>query len=504
MIVWESWLPEGIDVIYFKKNAEKFRWHWLRPLVLILSDFSAIFLVCAVFNGLFLLTLNVKLISWSVAITGCLFFIFAAELSRLYHESLFVPGLLPPPHEELRRIFYIIMGLLVIRLFYFQEFPWIFANIKNADGWSVWLKVFLVFGIFPFVFFSVIFFRWLARALMFQHDIGIFPVVILGAGKTGKIVAGVLNKSKHYGLKPVGFFDDDPQKRGEVINGSPVIGSLDDYYEKNEKKPSYWKFVPFLCLPLPALQNWGRRIFLLHKRAYVASSENFFPTSGANIYDLHGVTVLGLKNNLNIKYNLHVQRLLNLLISSLALVVFFIPMLIIALLVRLTSEGPILFFATRLGQGGKEITIPKFRTMHKDAEERLKELFERSPEIRREWEANFKLKNDSRITPLGKFLRKTSLDELPQLFSVLKGDLNLVGPRPIVADEIKFFGEGYDFISRVKPGLTGMWQVSGRSETTYDERVFLETYYIRNWSIWLDLYILMKTVLEVILCRGAY
>lgn len=487
-------------MLSFDGNADVFKWYWVRAVVLILSDIFAIFLVCSLANLFSLLAVHKILIAWPVIVAGGLFFVFIGELSRLYHESLLVPGLIPPPHEELRRIFYITLGLLVVRFFYFREFP-VLAGKLGMAGESFLLKACLVFGFFPFVFFAIIFFRWIARNLMFNYNIGISPVVILGAGKTGQVVAGVLKKNKHFGLKPVGFFDDNEELHGKSVNGVPVVGSISDYYEK--KIPEA-KVTPILCLPIFALLQWGKRIFLLSQRAYIASSEAFFPTSGANIYDLSGLTVLGLKNNLNIKFNLRVQRFLNLVFASLALAVFFFPMLVIGLLVKLTSDGPVLYFSTRLGQGGKEITIPKFRTMHKDAEKRLQEMLERSAELRREWEENFKLKDDPRITPLGKFLRKTSLDELPQLFSVLKGDLNLVGPRPIVAEEVRLFGQGYELISKVKPGLTGMWQVSGRSETTYDDRVFLETYYIRNWSIWLDIYILMKTVLEVILCRGAY
>lgn len=493
--------PGGDDVPNFMYIPQTYRWNWMRPFVLMFGDFAAIVLACVLLNILFLFAAGTVLISRPVIFCGSLFFIFVAELSNLYHESLLVPGLISPPQEELRRIFWIIVGLLLIRLFYFREFPLLAKSLGHGGPASIPLKAGLVFGMFPVVFFSVILFRWLARHLMFIKNIGVAPVVILGAGKTGQVVARVLKKSKHFGLKPIGFFDDRFQRPGEALDDLPVLGSLADYYEN---QASLSAAIPILCLPLMALQLWGKRIYLLKKRAYIASTENFFPSTGAGIYDLHGLTVLGLKNNLNIPSNLRIQKVLNLFIGFLATAVFLLPMAVVALLVRVTSPGPVIYFATRLGQDGKEITIPKFRTMYEDAEDRLHEILENSPESREEWEAHFKLRDDPRVTPVGRFLRKTSLDELPQLFSVLKGDMNLVGPRPIVADEIPKFGESFEFISTVKPGLTGMWQVSGRSGTSYDERVFLETYYIRNWSLWLDLYILLKTTLEVVLCRGAY
>jgi Undecaprenyl-phosphate galactose phosphotransferase WbaP len=485
----------------YEQMTEKFCCSCLRPLILMAADFTAIVVVCSVLNLFFLLVLDTKLISWSVVVRSGLFFVFTAEFSRLYHESILAPGLIPPPQEELRRIFLIFFGLLTIRMFYFREFPLLAKHFGGGDPVFIPLKFFLVFGMLPFLYGGVIFFRWLARNWMFRKEIGVVPVVILGAGTTGRVVARVLKKSKHFGMKPVGFFDDDPRKQGGQIHGLPVLGTLADYHENQESFPGA---VPVLCLPIFALLRWGKRAFFQNQRAYIASSDNFFPATGAGIYDLHGLTVLGLKNDLNISFNLHAQRLLNLLIAVPVVIVFMLPMAVIAVLIKLTSPGPVIYFARRLGQGGREITIPKFRTMYRDAEARLAELLERSPELRREWDEHFKLKEDPRITPLGAFLRKTSLDELPQLFSVLKGDMNLVGPRPIVTAEIPRFGDSYEFISRVKPGLTGMWQVSGRSETTYEERVFLETYYIRNWSLWLDLYILMKTALEVALCRGAY
>ena len=177
--------------------------------------------------------------------------------------------------------------------------------------------------------------------------------------------------------------------------------------------------------------------------------------------------------------------------------------LVLAILVKLTSRGPIMYAAKRLGLNGKEIRVWKFRTMRQDADEYLKKMLEKDPVLAAEWKEKFKLENDPRITPFGKFLRKTSLDELPQLFNVLTGEMAMIGPRPIVRAEVAYYGENYEVFSRVKPGITGLWQISGRSETTYEQRVNFDLAYIMNWSIWLDIYILMRTVLEVLRCRGA-
>ena len=141
--------------------------------------------------------------------------------------------------------------------------------------------------------------------------------------------------------------------------------------------------------------------------------------------------------------------------------------------------------------------------MHRDSQRLLTELLQNRPDLRAEWEQNQKLQDDPRITRVGRVLRKTSLDELPQLWNVLRGEMSMVGPRPIVDAEIPKYREAYDLYRRVKPGMSGLWQVSGRSSTSYDERVQLDTYYVRNWSVWIDLVILVRTVGAVVFSRGA-
>lgn len=141
--------------------------------------------------------------------------------------------------------------------------------------------------------------------------------------------------------------------------------------------------------------------------------------------------------------------------------------------------------------------------MYEDAESRLAKLLAENPKTAEEWNNNFKLAADPRVTPFGRVLRKTSLDELPQLFNVFSGEMALIGPRPIVENEIPYYGNSYDVFSSVKPGITGLWQVSGRSDTSYSERVLLDTYYVLNWSPWMDVWILVRTVYAVLFMRGA-
>jgi Undecaprenyl-phosphate galactose phosphotransferase WbaP len=182
-----------------------------------------------------------------------------------------------------------------------------------------------------------------------------------------------------------------------------------------------------------------------------------------------------------------------------------LPLLVgIAALVRLTSAGPVFYGQERIGYRGRRFKAWKFRTMVNGAEAVLAKCLEDHPELAPEWDASHKLKRDPRVTWVGRWIRSISLDELPQIWNVLVGDMSLVGPRPIVANEIEKYADRYDYYVQVLPGITGLWQVSGRNNTTYAERVDLDAYYVLNWSIWLDLYILAATVKVVVLGEGAY
>lgn len=189
---------------------------------------------------------------------------------------------------------------------------------------------------------------------------------------------------------------------------------------------------------------------------------------------------------------------------AISLGVVFSPVIVTVTVLLALSPGPIFFGQIRLGQGGRPFKVFKFRTMVPDAPDVLSKMLEADPEVRAEWERDFKLKNDPRITPIGRFLRKTSLDELPQLWNILKGDMSLVGPRPIAPAEIERYGRFAKHYFAQRPGLTGLWQVSGRNDASYDRRVVLDAYYSKNRSLMLNLSIILKTVRVVLKGSGAY
>jgi lipopolysaccharide/colanic/teichoic acid biosynthesis glycosyltransferase len=190
---------------------------------------------------------------------------------------------------------------------------------------------------------------------------------------------------------------------------------------------------------------------------------------------------------------------------SLAALVCTSPLLLaIAIAIKLDSRGPALYFHPRVGRHGKPLRVIKFRTMVLDADGALRDHLARRPEEKAAWDTSFKLRDDPRITRVGKFLRKFSLDELPQLVNVLRGEMSLVGPRPIIEDELQHFGTSAAIVLRAIPGITGLWAVSGRNDISYDERVKLESRYVTNWSLGLDLSILARTIPVVIRGHGSY
>lgn len=198
------------------------------------------------------------------------------------------------------------------------------------------------------------------------------------------------------------------------------------------------------------------------------------------------------------------KRAFDILLAGTALVFVSPLFLLLMVLVRFQDGGSAFFVQSRPGLGGRTFRCIKFRTMVIDAQARLDNLLATDPEARRDWERAAKLKNDPRITWVGQFLRKSSLDELPQLINIIRGEMSIVGPRPITMGEIDKYGLGLENYVTVRPGLTGLWQVSGRSGTSYDERIRLDKRYVREWSFSTDLVIVAKTVPAILMSKGAY
>lgn len=201
-------------------------------------------------------------------------------------------------------------------------------------------------------------------------------------------------------------------------------------------------------------------------------------------------------------YNKYIKRGIDIFLSVIGLILLLPIFCFIAIAIKLDSEGQVFYKHKRIGKNGKIIYLYKFRSMYTDSKERL-EMLLKNPDIKREWEENFKLENDPRITKVGSFLRKTSLDELPQLLNILKGEMSIIGPRPVIDEELEKYGQNKDKFLSVTPGLTGWWACNGRSATTYEDRMKLELYYVENQSFVLDIKCFFKTITTVLNRQGA-
>lgn len=300
---------------------------------------------------------------------------------------------------------------------------------------------------------------------------------------------------------PVKVYADDPFLRDE-ISQNPYLG----YVKASEGEP-HSVFINSTNFEPRELQRIIEKELQNNHEVNFIPLINRFDLTHSHIYSLFNTrtNLIVFQNRLKSRLRQVLQSIFNYTLAMLLLPILLPIIGILAFLIKRESSGPVFFTHIRIGKDGKKIPTLKFRSMYSDAKERLEALLESDPEIRKEWETNFKLKNDPRVTRTGAFLRKTSLDELPQIFNVLRGEMNFVGPRPVIREEIeRYYKEDAEYYYMVKPGITGLWQVSGRSDTDYDFRVATDKWYVSNWSLWLDIVILFKTIKVVLKREGAY
>jgi undecaprenyl-phosphate galactose phosphotransferase len=332
-------------------------------------------------------------------------------------------------------------------------------------------------------------------------------VLILGAGKTGGMIFNALKRDTNLGFDVVGFLDDDPEKIGRKIDGVKIHSGVDNAGKYIDRCGIHDVIIAMPGCEKKKLVSLINR--LQHKARNILLIPDLFGMAvlGTNLQHFFQEQTIGLevKNNLARPVNIYIKRFFDLVVGIALLIVLLVPMIVISILIRIGSRGPAIFSQERIGKNGRPFRCYKFRTMYVDAGQDFSRLLEQDVRIKNEWEQNWKLKDDPRITKMGEFLRKTSLDELPQLLNVLKGEMSLVGPRPVTKEEIKeFYRDNAELCLEVPLGITGLWQVSGRSGTSYDYRIALDLWYVRNWNLWLDIVILLKTIKIVIKREGAY
>jgi Undecaprenyl-phosphate galactose phosphotransferase WbaP len=401
------------------------------------------------------------------------------------------PGVLRHPAEEMRRIYSSVS--IVFLAMSSTTFLW-----RNAESFSRSMLILAWLLTPPAVLLS----RYLLRLALSQKPWWGVPAVVLGSGPTAQKVVRSLRDGM-LGVKVTGVLASE-RMLAWSCDLPHAIGDMWTTSLETQARPAQYAIVAMpdrLAMELRhAIQYYCKgfsHVILVPDLPGLCSL-------GLSALEIAGGLGVEMPQRLFHRGAAAVKRLMDLAFGSLALLLAAPLLLVIALSIKLSSPGPILYQHVRIGRNGASIKALKFRTMVGDAECVLAEYLAAHGQHQLEWQRNRKLKNDPRVTPVGKWLRRLSLDELPQLWNVLSGQMSLVGPRPIMADEIDRYGRGYELYSRVRPGITGLWQVSGRNNTTYEERVAFDEYYVRNWSVWLDAYLLVCTVKAVLTADGAY
>ncbi|GAB5465509.1 MAG: undecaprenyl-phosphate galactose phosphotransferase WbaP [Candidatus Kapaibacteriales bacterium] len=474
---------EAKEALYPTGNGVK------ASLLLLASDMSALFLAILLSIGIRTLVLPAS--SSDVALLPMVLgtlpvFAIAFYLRRLY------PGWGMDTVEELKNISYsstfifAVMGAIT----FLGKSQWDYSRFVFVFSWFFSL-LFIPFG------------RSMVRRFFSKKSWWGLDVMIIGAGEAGQKLITTLNKHTNIGLRPVLAIDDDDTKWGYHGN-TPVVGGMDSIPQIATSLG-----IDTAILAMPRVETERQKEIIELYGEYFEHMILLPDLYGVNNMwvaprDIGGILGLEIQQKLLRKRSAMKKRVIDVTIGSLLFIMASPLFLLISLLIILDSKGGVFFRQERMGKNDKRFSMLKFRTMHIDAEERLEHILNECPELRNEYDVYHKLRKDPRLTRVGRLLRKFSLDELPQFIHVLKGEMSLVGPRAYIPWEKSKMGGNDELILKVKPGLSGLWQVTSRADSSFEERSNTDVYYIRNWSFILDLYILAKTVVVVITGRGAY
>ena len=471
-----------------KSTLHQHTWNWMN-IIFVLTDFFAILAVGLVIVEARFLLVN----SWQFAIFAqvgplALICLGVYALQKLY------PGIGLDPVVELRRLSISTTGAMIsfaiLRFLILgsENYPWLLLTL-------VWILslVFVPLG------------RAFIRAILSHTGWWGEPVAVIGFGEQGQEIVDLLLHQPKYGLSPHIVFDESDGNL-ENTDGIPALQVQENTF--SQRVAELEKLHTAILVREEISRKIAETIYenpqKNFKRVIVVPKLDGLDNFEIAPFKFGGVVGLELQQKTFNKEMQFIKRLIDISAGLIGGLVILPLVLFIALCIRLDSKGSIFYTHERIGKSGRTFKMWKFRTMVMNAEQVLENYLNKYPELRAEWEAGQKLKDDPRLTRVGKFLRKSSLDELPQLWNVLNGDMSLIGPRPIVEEERKRYEGRYQHYEQVRPGITGMWQVSGRNDTTYEERIQLDEYYVRSWSLWLDVYILIRTVWVVISCKGAY
>ena len=349
------------------------------------------------------------------------------------------------------------------------------------------------------------FFRYLTKLALIKLSFWKKKVIIIGTLKECTKLINDINKNKTLGYEIVGFLSNNRAELGHSLLGVKVLGHLDEI--EKWKAKSHFDDIIVTLSHIPR----EKMITLLKRWEQISDTIRYIPptgdliTTGIEIENIGKTLALTVRKNLHKPWNLAFKFAFDFLLALIFLVILIPFGLLIAMAIKLDSSGPVFFIQKRIGKRGRIIKLIKFRTMFVDADERLASYLQKNPAAKKEWVEFRKLRSfDPRVTRAGRFLRRCSLDEAPQVINVLKGEMSLVGPRPYLPEEWKAITPFQSIILQVRPGITGLWQTSGRSNVSFKDRLDIDEYYIRNWSLWMDIVILFKTVKVSLRGEGAF
>ena len=395
--------------------------------------------------------------------------------------------------EELKKQLFVHTEYLIIML------------INDAAFWgSKYIPVHLIVGI-TFTFFNLIIIKTIRN--IFRKSLE-KRLLIIGVGNTAKELTHVIKENDFTMYNLLGYISANSLEginQSIQIEENKILGSCCDIEKVIEENQ-----INEVIIALPLADN-KQMSEIINRLDGKVNKIKFTPelngtyTFNSQVENYDGLMIISATINFVKGFSRILKRVIDIIVSFLG-VLFLIPLTILIWLKTDKQERKegLFFTQERIGRNGEKIVIYKYRSMVTGADKLLEQMMKEEPQIKEEYEKNKKLKNDPRVTKIGEFLRRTSLDEFPQFINVFKGEMSFVGPRPYLPREKKDMGRYYEKIVKSKPGITGMWQTHGRSETDFEERLILDEYYYRNWSLWLDIVIIIKTIKNVIGRKGAY
>ena len=465
---------------------------YILPIIYVIKDYIAILLA-----ELLIFFINDNIVHNNIVNEApSLYFYFWIPATIVFF--LFLAGVhnrLVPFWDVLKNIFYgLLYGIVTISVA-------ITVSTNHINGSFLFLM--LLFLIVAYVLLCIM--RQVFIKICSHWNILKEPVIFINAGSTTEKVIKFLGTNNCIGFKVVGIVDN--KFRSEYLQQNfrllKNIDSAKRYIEALNIKT--------VIIAAPKMDKY-KLVDIINQLQPVTKNILFVPNLiGIPVANLElkrlymdNILLLNVKNNLSLLKNQIAKRIFDLVLGLLICIPVLPTLVLLTIWVRLDSKGPAFFNAKRIGKDGKTFTCYKFRSMHMNSDKILADYLNENPEAKAEWDEFQKLKDyDPRVTKAGKIMRKLSLDELPQIFNVLKGNMSLVGPRPYLPREIERMDKYYSIIIKTVPGITGFWQVNGRSDVSFDGRLKMDDWYIRNWSVWIDIVLLFKTIQAVFFSKGA-